>query len=282
MSLRLLRRTAFTLIELLVAIAIVGILAALLLPAVQSSRAAARRTVCKNQLRQLSLALHLYHGMHGCFPAGSYVMGSAFPMQTGWGWGAMLLPHLEQHAIYGQSNFGQGTAVGSNLSLIALPIPIFRCHSEIGSDRIHCTPIGKPPYDLASGNYCGSEGVLYSMSSTRISQITDGTSQTFLLGERLVQPGGPSSLPFTSAWCGQVAFADEYDYRSVPHLMPSSVHMLNSSMTDPQCFGSRHEAGAHFALTDGSVRLIGDSIDAQIYIALGTADGGELVNIDAE
>src|ERR1700722_4841812 len=123
MSFRLVRRRAFTLIELLVSIAIIGVLVALLLPAVQSSRAAARRTVCKNNLRQLGLALHLYHETHRCFPAGSYVMGSAFPMQTGWGWGAMLLPQLEQNALYRQINFDFGTAVGSNLALIALPTP---------------------------------------------------------------------------------------------------------------------------------------------------------------
>jgi type II secretory pathway pseudopilin PulG len=270
------------LIELLAAIAIIGILIALLMPAVQSSRAAARRTVCRNQLHQLAVALHLYHDTHQCFPAGSYVMGPAFPMQSGWGWGAMILPHLEQNARYAQIHFGQGTAVGSNLSLIASPIQIFRCPSEVSLDRVHCTPIGELPYDLAAGNYCGSEGVLSAMSTTRIAQITDGTSQTFMLGERVVQPGGPFSLPFTSAWCGQVAFGDLYDYRSVPHLMPTSVHPLNSSTTDPLCFGSRHEMGAHFAMVDGSVQFVGDSIDATTYVALGTPDGGEMINFTTQ
>lgn len=281
MSFRLNRR-AFTLIELLVSIAIIGVLVALLLPAVQSSRAAARRVSCKNNLRQLGLALHLYHDANRCFPAGSYVMGSSFPMQTGWGWGAMLLPQLEQDAVYKQINFDVGTAVGGNLALIASPIATFRCPSEVGPDRIHCSPIGETPYDLASGNYCGSEPVLCAMSNTKISQITDGTTQTFLLGERIVQPGSPTVLPFTSAWCGQVAFADEYDLRSVPHLTPSTVHMLNSSVTDPQCFGSRHELGAHFALADGSVQYINNSINAATYVALGTPDGGEMINIDPE
>jgi prepilin-type N-terminal cleavage/methylation domain-containing protein len=282
MSFRLVRRRAFTLIELLVSIAIIGVLVALLLPAVQSSRAAARRTVCKNNLRQLGLALHLYHETHRCFPAGSYVMGPAFPMQTGWGWGAMLLPQLEQNAIYQQINFDLGTAVGSNLALLALPIPTFRCPSEIGLDRIHCTLTGETPYDLASGNYCGSESVLCAMSNTKISQITDGTTQTFILGERIVQPGSPTTLPFTSNWAGQVAFADQYDYRSVPHLTASAVHMLNASATDPQCFGSRHELGAHFALADGSVQYISNSIDVPTYVALGTPDGGEMITFDPE
>jgi prepilin-type N-terminal cleavage/methylation domain-containing protein/prepilin-type processing-associated H-X9-DG protein len=282
MSVRLVRRTGFTLIELIVTIAIIGVLAALLLPAVQSSRDAARRTVCKNQLRQLGLALQMYHEVQRCFPAGSYVMGPSFPMQSGWGWGAMVLPFVEQNAMYKQINFELGTGLGGNLSLIATPIPMFRCPSEIGTDSIHCVPSSDPPYQLASGNYCGSEGILSSMSSVRMAQITDGTSQTLLLGERLVQPGGPTSLPFTSAWCGQVAFAAEYDLRSVPYLLPDPSHPINGSPNDPLCFGSRHPQGANFVFADGSCSFLNNSIDSQVFAALGTPDGGETVNLDTQ
>jgi prepilin-type N-terminal cleavage/methylation domain-containing protein/prepilin-type processing-associated H-X9-DG protein len=280
MSVRFVRQAGFTLVELVVSIAIVGVLAALLIPAVQASRDAARRTVCKNQLRQLGLALHMYHEVHGCFPPGSYVMGPSFPMQSGWGWGAMALPYVEQNGIYEQVNFGLGTGLGGNLSLIALSIPTFRCPSEIGPDSISCVSLDDPSFELASGNYCGSEGVLSSMSSVRIAQITDGTSQTLMLGERLVQPGGPTSLPFTSAWCGQVAFADEYDLRSVPYLLPESNHPINGSPTDPLCFGSRHPQGANFVLADGSCLFLNDGIDSQVFTALGTANGGEIVNAE--
>jgi len=281
MSVRLVRRAGFTLIELIVAIAIIGVLAALLIPAVQSSRDAARRTVCKNQLRQLGLALHMYLEVHGRFPPGSYTMGPSFPMQSGWGWGAMLLPYVEQNAIYEQINFGLGTGLGGNLPLIATPISAFRCPSEICAESISCMPIGDSPFKLASGNYCGSEGVLSAMSSVRIAQITDGTSQTLMLGERLVQPGGPTSLPFTSAWCGHVAFAEEYDLRSVPYLLPDANHPINGSPTDPLCFGSRHPLGANFALVDGSCVFLNNSIDGQVFTALGTPDGGEMISVDA-
>ena len=282
MSARLVRSRGFTLIELLVSIAIIGVLAALLIPAVQASRDAARRTMCKNQLRQLTLGLHMYHEVHRCFPPGSYVMGPSFPMQSGWGWGAMVLPFIEQNAIYTRIDFESGTGLGGNLALIALPISTFRCPSEIGADTIGCMPIGGPAFRLAAGNYCGSEGILNSMSAVKISQITDGTSQTLLLGERIVQPGGPTSLPFTSAWCGQVAFADQYDLRSVPYLLPDPNHPINGSDSDPLCFGSRHPQGANFTLADGSCVFLNNSIDAQVFTALGTPNGGEMVSVDPD
>jgi prepilin-type processing-associated H-X9-DG protein/prepilin-type N-terminal cleavage/methylation domain-containing protein len=277
MSFRIVRRSGLSLVELLVAIAMVGVLIASLIPAVQSARDVARRTTCKNQLRQLGLALHSYHEIHRCFPPGSYVMGPSFPMQSGWGWGAMVLPHLEQNAIYNEINFGRRTGDNANLSLIALPVPLFRCPSEIGPESITCTPPGIPSYQLAAGNYCGSEGVLSAMSKVRIADIADGTAATLMLGERLVQQGGPSSLPFVSAWCGQVAFADEYDLRSVPYLAPSAEHPINASSADPSCFGSRHANGANFALADGSVVFLINSTEPAVLAALGTAAGGEMV-----
>lgn len=280
MSPRLVRRTGFTVIELLVAMAVIGVLAALLMPAVQSARASARRVACRNQVRQLGLALHLYHESHLCFPPGSFVMGPSFPIQSGWGWGAMILPSVEQKPLYEQIDFGHGTAVGNNLALIATTVPLWRCPSEIAPEHIHAVPLDDhPPFDLASGNYCGSEGILSAMSCVRMANIRDGASQTLLVGERMVQAGENGTLPFTSAWCGQVAFADGYEYRSVPHLLPSRLHPINASPSDPQCFGSRHVGGANFTLADGSARFLNENIDGRVWEALGTARGGEAVTV---
>src|SRR5262245_58605742 len=276
MTARRLRRTGFTLIEVLVAVAVIGILAALLLPAVQSARASARRVMCANQLRQLGLALHLYHDSHLCFPPGSYVMGSSFPMQTGWGWGAMILPSVEQEALHDQLDFAHGTAVGNNLPLIATSIPLWRCPAEIAPDEIEAFPLDHSPFLLASGNYCGSEGVLAAMSRVRIGDIRDGTSRTLILGERMVQSGENGALPFTSAWCGQVAFADVYEYRSVPHLSPSRLHPINASPSDALCFGGRHAGGANFIFADGSGRFLNENMDGVVFESLGTASGGEI------
>jgi len=273
------RRAGFTVIELLVAIAIIGVLTALLMPAVQSARASARRLQCKNQLRQLGLGLHTYHDAHLCFPPGSLVYGPSFVTQSGWGWGAMILPHIEQGAVYDLIDFKKGTAVGSNLGVISISNPIWRCPQDIDLEHVTAYPVSNPPFDLASGNYCGSEGILSSMSCVRMAQIVDGTSTTFLLGERLVQPGFDGSLPFTSAWCGQVAFLDEYDSCSIPHLMPNHFHYLNISETDPNCFGSRHTGGANFLLADGSLCFINNNIDWRVYEALGTSNGREIVQV---
>jgi len=104
-------------------------------------------------------------------------------------WSAMILPSIEQEALYLQIVFGQGTAVGGNLAVIGTALPFWRCPSDYGGECIQAVPIVHPPFELASGNYCGSEGILDNMSHVRIAEIVDGTSNTLLLGERLVQPG---------------------------------------------------------------------------------------------
>jgi prepilin-type N-terminal cleavage/methylation domain-containing protein/prepilin-type processing-associated H-X9-DG protein len=274
---RIHQRGGFTLIELLVSIAILGVLCALLMPAVQSARASARRLQCKNQLRQMGLGLHLYHDSHRCFPAGSYIMGPNFPIQSGWGWGTMILPYIDRADLYSLLDLGQRNATGSNLALIATADRFWLCPSDFGPEVVQGVPVNDPPYVLASGNYCGSQGILSPMSCIRIDQIRDGTSKTFLAGERIVQPGTNGSLPYTSAWCGTVAFATEYDSCSIPDLLPNRNHSLNLSETDPNCFGSRHLGGANFVLADGSMQFINNSIDVNVYEALGTINGGEVV-----
>lgn len=268
-------RAGFTLVELLVAIAIIGVLLALLMPAVQASRAAARRIHCQNQLRQLGLALHNYHDTHACFPAGSYVLGPSFQTQSGWGWGAMILPQLEQSSLYQQLDFDHGTAVGANLARIASPVSIWRCRSDTAAERMHIVPWNYPPMEIASGNYCGVEGLLSEMSHTRMADVTDGTSQTLLLGERVVQPSLNGSLPHTSGWFGQIAFVDEYEYRSVPHMTAQRLFPINGSLVSPQHFSSRHVGGAMFGLADGSVRFLSENLDSLVFEALGTPNGGE-------
>lgn len=273
------QKSGFTLIELLVAIAIIGVLVALLTPAVQAARESARRMTCRNQLRQLGMALQGYHASHDCFPPGSIVMGPGFPTLSGWGWGAMVLPGVEQQGVYEQIDFKRGTAVGGNLALIARPIPLWRCPSDASPDAIKVLQSSHQQFDLASGNYCGSEGILDTISCVRMSDIRDGASNTLLLGERLVQIGLDGTLPHSSAWCGQVAFSDGYEWRSLPHLSARAGQPINASELDPLCFGSRHAGGANFALADGSVVFLSQNIDGAVFEALGTASGREVVEV---
>lgn len=269
------RRTGFTLVELLVAIAIIGVLLALLVPAVQSSREAARRLSCKNQLRQLGLALHNYHDTHSLFPAGSYVLGPSSPTMSGWGWGAMVLPNIEQTPLYQQLDFNLGTAVGSNLRLIAMPLAVWRCPSDVAPETMTFFPWEDPPLDIASGNYCGVEKLLSEMSHTRIADVTDGTSQTLLLGERVVDSSINGSLPHTAGWFGQIAFADSYEYRSIPHMSTHHASPINGSLRSATHFSSRHTGGATFVFADGSVRFMSESLDSVVFEAIGTPNGGE-------
>lgn len=272
------RPRGFTLVELLVAIAIIGILIALLLPAVQSARAAARRVQCQNRLHQLSIALHNYHDAHRVFPAGSYVWGPSFRTLSGWGWGAMLLPQIEQGALYNRIDFHVGTAVGPNQDVIRQPVPMWRCPSDIAPVEISVslTDIGWIP--LASGNYCGVEPMLAEMSAMRMRDMTDGASQTLLIGERVYQPSESGSFEFTSSWIGQVASDSEVVTQSIPHLEAAVNTQINLGLDYPQCFSSRHAGGAQFSFGDASTRLLNENMDIDVFTALGTPRGGEPVS----
>ncbi len=274
------RIAGFTLIELLVSMGIISVLMALLLPAVQSARESARRTRCQYQMRQLGLALHNYHENHLAFPPGSFEEGPSDPIQSGWGWGAMILPQVDQAPLYQRIDFNVGTAVGGNLSLINTSLSLWQCPSEISANQLHVISVDHPTYDIASGNYCGSSGVLDFMRCYRMGDITDGASQTLLLGERMVQSGPNSNTNFTSSWIGQVAFADEYEYRGIPHLVASRLYPINYSYSDPSCFSSRHTGGAFFVLCDGSTRFFSQNMDRTTFEAIGTRSGGEIVSLE--
>lgn len=268
----------FTLIELLVVIAIIGLLIALLLPAVQSVREAARRTECQNHLKQLSLALHNYHDAHRCLPSGSIVRGPSFSPLSGWGWGAMILPALEQSALYARCDFSLNSAVGPNRDAIKTSWPMMRCPSDTGSESVNVHIQAHPDATIATGNYVGCEGFLSGLSSVKFGQVSDGLSMTLLLGERNFHAPLNGTLPFTSSWCGIVTESDVYVFTSSPHIAVTGQKPINRSSSSPGFFSSRHPGGAFFARGDGSVGFIADSIDAAAFDALGTPSGGEVLS----
>jgi prepilin-type N-terminal cleavage/methylation domain-containing protein/prepilin-type processing-associated H-X9-DG protein len=272
------KRRGFTLIELLVSISVLSILMALLLPGVQMAREAARRNDCQNRLKQWGLALHNYHDLHQILPPGSISLGPAFVPLSGWGWQALSLPQMDQSGLYQQCDFALHTARDSNRDLIDTLVPSTRCPSDIGDDVYDIQLPGYPNVRVATGNYVGSGAVLSGLSDTRFAHVTDGLSQTLLLGERNIHPAIGASVPFMSSWCGIISERDVFISSSAPYVFASNSRPINSSSTSPQVFSSRHPGGAQFTFGDGGVRFIADTIDRDVFEALGTPNGGESVS----
>ena len=189
-ALKFRQRSAFTLIELLVVIAIIAILIALLLPAVQQAREAARRTQCKNNMKQMGLALHNYHDVYNRFPAQGYYAtwdGSAFQARH-FTWLTMLLPFLDQAPMYNQINFN---APAWGQPHVAMQLPAFTCPSDTGMGAVpgNNRNIAITSYSVSEGYHWWSEqastigGVFTAYAHSNIKDISDGTSSTIAIAE---------------------------------------------------------------------------------------------------
>jgi len=309
-------RRAFTLIELLVVIAIIAILIALLVPAVQKVREAAARANCASNMKQLALATHSYHDTVKYLPR-CYVMNSGWGAGgVSWSWITFTLPYIEQTALYNSFNFqfnaqNQPTspvlnAVSVNGTLaIATRISVLRCPSDpdYGTDPwtdrsdLGGTPVGMSNYKgvcgaaWAWGNYPynspngggnngldngdgwvfrtigGNSGAVGATGKKlTLLSITDGTSNTFFIGETL-----PSKDYWTS-WC--YANGTTGTCAVPPQSWTSSGDWPNT-----YSFHSNHTSGLNFAMGDGSVRFVSNTIDLATYRALGTIRGQEAVGL---
>jgi len=293
-SSRSFRIKGFTLIELLVVIAIIAVLIALLLPAVQQAREAARRSQCKNNLKQIGLALHNYHDTHSTFPPGvvlqtadaQYIGDGSNGTQSveSWGWGAFVLPYIEQAALYNQANIGSGGKLESVVGTVPLmTLAVYRCPS----DPAPLIRVGNPQARWATSNYkgnCGHRNCLFSETSggtirpvtlsgpndyggifrldskILIRDITDGTSNTILTGEIAWLKG---TITYdAAAWAGclqgeQGNCADD--------VVASGRAPINSQSTNREVlhesFSSHHTGGAQFLFCDGSVRFISENVN---------------------
>lgn len=303
------RRHGFTLVELLVVIAIIGILVALLLPAVQAAREAARRMQCATNLKQIALALNSYHNAFGVFPPGRIgydsVSGIPIAQQTGASAFVMILPQMDQQALYNLFDFDAGVwvtaqpgypwlaATSTNREAIRQRPSSYVCPSDESQpytqrtddptltthnlnlkDAAATGSYATVAGSLGSGNNNGdykydNNGVFFYLTPIKVDDITDGTSKTLFVGE-VVQ--SDTSLG-SNLWTKSVREKDCHRSTSNPlNTLPGEPSTLSDGSNG--AFASRHPGGANFGFGDGHVEFLEENVSIFIYRALSTRGNG--------
>jgi len=301
--------SGFTLVELLVVIAIIGILIALLLPAVQAAREAARRMDCTNRIKQINLALHNYHDTHKCLPPGTLSAGSVSYTTTDWcnggsntgraSWTVLILPYLEQMNRFKEFDLRLAFTTSSNVPGASVNDTQFKK----GNSAYQCPSDPNSRPDNNNGCYFGVQGggatpncssqsgqrvffingILYHNSATKFRDITDGTSNVFLIGEtKYCLTTGGRSDGIVTGWASAAKLDSSY---GTPLILAATMQQINAyakhgGIADTlnyqtRMFGSFHPGGCQFSLADGSVHFVSETIDINIYRQMGIRDDGQ-------
>jgi prepilin-type N-terminal cleavage/methylation domain-containing protein len=305
-------RTGFTLVELLVVIAIIGILVALLLPAIQSAREAARRTECQNHLKQIGLAIQNYRDTQKSFP-----MGRERTDQLGVSWAFRLLPQMEETAIYASRDKTKRVDDKANIPAMRTPIQIYACPSRrpAAADRNFDNNDSPPPTTseavAALGDYAANAGIdvstgmgkdglispdaidaslagpIFSGSQISDRRVTDGLSTSLAVGERHIPPADTTrAANMQEYWQGDTAFLSgdrlytifrgtRYGLANGPY--DSAKEFVDNIDHTAEKFGGPHPGVVLFAYLDGHVAPLAIDTDSTTLQALSTIAGGEVV-----
>jgi prepilin-type N-terminal cleavage/methylation domain-containing protein len=287
----------FTLVELLVVIAIIGALVALLLPAVQAAREAARRGACANNMKQIGLAIEGYQLTYRRYPSSNtdeLLNWDTIGEIGNHSWGSLIMPYAEMEALKDSINFSLAAMHAANRWAASTIVPIYRCPSYDGAEYTNDSHY--PAGQFAIGNYVSlgasdidhiwstglkPEGVIFPMSRVRPADVTDGLSKTIFIAE--------SREEKMRVWIdGRTAANTALSYDSTAEDLAGAQVALNDAPYyddgDIKCeYGpsSMHPGGAHHLFGDGSAQFLRNTISAADYVALCKRAGADVVD-DAE
>jgi len=310
---RRVRSAGFTLVELLVVIAIIGVLVALLLPAVQSAREAARRIHCGNNLKQMGLAVLNYESTNRTLPAGGITNGACCSAKSGPNWAITILPYIEQQDLHNRYDFTKFNEDPENAFVCELSVAAYICPSDIDTDQLERPAYGPGrAIDYHFGSYRASAGLgdggqetwaapkasgafyvdntrgamhsvgkhgIHNYGQVRIAHIEDGGSNTLLIGERAITtvPRRRTfwAYPFSAFSMSEVTLESRILLRDYARC----VNIGPSFLACTRGWSSMHPGAMLFVLCDGSVQSINESIDVNVLGELATIAGGEVTQL---